>query len=395
MKIKIDQLVCFIIFLGFPTIVISQNVDEIIAKHIAAHGGAEKWNEVESLKITGKFTAFSLENDYTAYKTKAGSYYGDLYLGEINVIESLNNEIGWTIDPWQEMDYARNLNSGEINVFQQKAEFFTPFFNYKEKGHMVEYSGKDTLDGIEVFTLKLTRANGKIETWYLNTTTYLEYICESEWVDFAIASPSEAFFEDFRTVNGLVIPFFIERTFWQRDRILQIENVEINPKIDESIFEMPRREEIKKLKFLEGNWDVKVEAWTRRGTWHNLGNTISDISFVSTNLLQENISYERNFAISKTINYTFNEVRNNYRISVFNDLSSTFNVFEGEFNDTAFVFNNTSIRFGKDEIEGMEQIQYSISSIEENSFILERKSSMDKGTSWTPKDKFTYTRKEE
>ncbi len=395
MKLRINQLVSLIVFLGFPSIVFSQNVDEIIAKHISAHGSTEKWNKVEALKITGQFTAFSLEKDYTCYKTKSGFYFGDFYLGEERVIESFNGETGWTIDPWQEMDYARNLNSGEVNVFLQKAEFFTPFFNYKEKGHTVEYTGIDTIDGIEVFVLKLTRTNDKTEIWFLNTKTYLEYICKSDWVDFARTLPSETFFDDFRTVDGLVIPFYIERTFWQRSRILQIENVEINPEIDENMFVMPRRKEIEKLMFLQGEWDVKVQVWTRRGTWYDLGKTTSSFQFTSTNMLQENISYDRIFHISKTVNYTYNESSENYRISVFNDLSSSFNVYEGEFNDTAFVFDDTKIIFGDTIKEGNEHIQYSINKIGKDSLIIERKSSMDKGETWNPKDKFTYTRREE
>ena len=94
MKQRKNQVVCFIIFLCFPSIVFSQNVDEIIAKHISAHGGAEKWEKVEALKITGKFTAFSLEKDYICYKTKSGFYYGDLYLGEQKVVESFNGKTG-------------------------------------------------------------------------------------------------------------------------------------------------------------------------------------------------------------------------------------------------------------------------------------------------------------
>jgi len=395
MKLRINQVVGFVIFLSFPFMAFSQSVDEIVDKHITAHGGAEKWEKVEALKITGKFTAFSLEKDYTCYKTKSGYYYGDFNLGVENVIESFDGETGWTIDPWQEMDYARNLNSGEVNVFLQKAEFFTPFFNYKEKGHKVEYTGMDTLDGIEVFVLKLTRTNDKIETWYLNTETYLEYICVSEWVDFARATPSEIFFEDFQTVDGLVIPFFTERTFWQRDRILQIEKIEINPEIDESMFVMPRREEMKKLEFLEGEWDVKVEAWTRRGTWYAFGTTTSSLNFASTNMLQENISYDRIFHVSKTVNYTYNESGKNYRISIFNDLSSSLNVFEGIFTDTAFVFDDTKISFGDVNEEANEYTQYSIIKIENEGLIIERKSSMDKGETWNPKDRFTYTRRKE
>lgn len=121
----------------------------------------------------------------------------------------------------------------------------------------------------------------------------------------------------------------------------------------------------------------------------------SDLYLASTNMLQENISYDRIFHISKTVNYTYNQSSENYRISVFNDLSSSFNVFEGGFTDTTFVFDDTKIIFGDTINEGSEHIQYSISNIEKDSFIIERKSSMDKGETWNPKDKFTYTRKEE
>lgn len=394
MNLRINQLVYVIIFLSFPVYAFSQNVDEIIKKHIEAHGGWDKWDKVEAIKITGKFTAFSLEKDYKSYKTKTGYYYGDFNLGVENVIESFDGEKGWTIDPWQEMDYARNLNAGEVNAFLQKAEFFTPFYNYKEKGHIVEYEGLDTVDGIEVFVLKLTRTNDKIETWYLNSKTYLEYLCKSDWVDFARTMPSEIFFDDFRTVEGLVFPFFTDRTFWQRDRVLQIENIEINPEIDESIFIMPRREEINKLSFLVGEWDVKVEAWTRRGTWYDMGNTTSSIHFVSTNMLQENISYERTFQISKMINYAFNESSEDYRISVFDDLSSSINIFQGGFSDTNFVYDNTRISFGDSINEGNVYFQFSIGNIEKDSFIIESKNSTDEGKTWSPRDKFTYTRKE-
>lgn len=392
MKTRISQVICCSIIMFLPVMVFSQNVDDIIAQHIAAHGGAKKWNEVETLKITGKFTSFSLEKDFTCYKTKSGMYYADFYLGEKRVIESIDGKTGWTIDPWQEMNYARNLNFGEVNALMQKAEFFTPFFNYKERGHKVEYTGKDTIDGIEVFVLKLTRTNDKVENWYLDTKTYLEYLCKSDWVDFSRTLPSEIFFDDFQTVDGLVIPFFTDRTFWQRDRILQIEEVEINPEVDESIFIMPRREEIAKLDFLEGEWNVLVEAWTRRGAWYNMGYTTSSIQFTSINMLQENITYERTFLISKIIDYTYNESSDNYRISMYNDLSSSLSFFEGEFNDTSFVFDDTNIKFGENEPEGNRNFQYVIRQFEMDSLSVERNVSTNGGDTWDPRDRFTYTR---
>ncbi|MFA8436625.1 MAG: hypothetical protein ACEPOZ_19115 [Marinifilaceae bacterium] len=388
------QLIFVLLFLCLPAIVFSQNVEKIIAKHIAAHGGAEKWRGVEALKITGSFTAFSLENNFTSYKTKSGKYYSDRYLGEKRVLEAFDGKKGWTIDPWQEIFYARNLNSAEENVFRQKAEFFTPFYNYKEKGHKVEFVGKEKVDGAEMLVLKLTRSTGGTETWYLNAKTYLEYKCESQWVDFARAAPSESYFDDFRKVEGLVIPFYIERIFRQRNRMMQIEKVELNPEFEENLLEMPQREEIEKLGFLQGDWDVKWEIWwNRRNTWYPIGATSSHIDFVKTNVLQETIRLERGLARTKTINYTYNDERGKFRVAEFDDLSYSFKVYEGDFNDKGFEMTDLGIQYGSDKGVSNEYTQYCISSIDKDHFTIEVQTSRDKGKTWKPSDKFSYTRK--
>jgi hypothetical protein len=388
------QLIFVLLFLCLPAIVFSQNVEKIIAKHIAAHGGAEKWRGVEALKITGSFTAFSLENNFTSYKTKSGKYYSDRYLGEKRVLEAFDGKKGWTIDPWQEIFYARNLNSAEENVFLQKAEFFTPFYNYKEKGHKVEFVGKEKVDGAEMLVLKLTRSTGGTETWYLNAKTYLEYKCESQWVDFASASPSESYFDDFRKVDGLVIPFFIERIFRQRNRMMQIEKVELNPVVEENLFEMPKRKEIEKLGFLRGDWDVKWEIWwNRRSAWYAVGATSSHIDFVKTNVLQETIHLERGLARTKTINYTYNDERGKFRVAEFDDLSYSFKVYEGDFKDKVFEMTDLGIQYGSDKGASNEYTQYCISSIDKDHFTIEIKFSRDQGKTWRSSDKFTYTRK--
>ena len=73
---------------GILPLITAQTVEEIIDKHIKAHGGIEKWEKVESMKITGKFTAFSIEDDFLAIKTKDGHYYSELSLGDKRVVEA-------------------------------------------------------------------------------------------------------------------------------------------------------------------------------------------------------------------------------------------------------------------------------------------------------------------
>ncbi|MAE08256.1 MAG: hypothetical protein CL661_05800 [Bacteroidetes bacterium] len=373
------------------SIIQAQDVDEIIAKHIKAHGDTDKWDNIRSMKITGSFTAFSVEKDFFAIKTDNGTYYSELYLGQHKVIESFDGKSGWTIDPWQDFIFPRELNKSEINVFNQKADFFTPFYKYKEKGYKVELIGEQNVDGINTYVIKLTRPNGHSETWYLDTNTYLEYKCESDWVDFAYDSPAESYFDDFRNVDGIVIPFFIERTFSQRDRILQIKDIEFNVDIDESIFEMPRSAEIKKLAFLIGEWNVKVDVWTRSGSWYNIDSTISTISYIATNMIEEKIQYDRIFVQSNIVDYTYNSSTEKYRITVFNNFSSDIEIFEGNFTDSTFVVENTFISYG-DSTQNNNPFQVVFSDIEKDSFIVGVNYSRDKGATWNPRDKFTYTR---
>ena len=394
MKLKIYQIFLISIFLCSSSFAQTQDVDEIITKHIKAHGGADKWEAVKSIKITGKFTAFSVEKDFFAIKTDDGAYYSELYLGQHKIIESFDGKTGWTIDPWQEFIFPRELNKTEVNVFYQKADFFTPFYKYKEKGYKVEFIGEENVDGVDTYVIKLTRPNGKSETWYLDANKYLEYKSESDWVDFAYPAPAESYFDDFRNVNGLVIPYFIERTFFQRDRITQIEDIEFNTEIDETIFVMPQSEEIKKLAFLVGEWDVKIDVWTRYGSWYSIDSTVSTIDFVATNMLEEKIQYDRIFVQSKITDYTYNSSSEKYRLTIFNEFSSNIEMFEGNFTDSTFTVENTYISYG-DSTQSNVFIRITYSDMEEDSFIVEIKRSNDHGKTWNPRDKFTYTRRKE
>jgi hypothetical protein len=390
-----SNILILVIGILFPLFSGAQTLDEIISKHIAAHGGAKNIESIKSIKTTGQFTAFSETKDFFSIKTKAGAYYSELWLGKNFVKEAFNGKSGWTIDPWQDISYARRLNAAEENVFLQQVVLVTPFFNYKQQGLKVEYAGKQTIEGIEAFVLKLTKKNGKTETWYLRTSNYLEFRCESEWVDFAEPSPVQIFYDDFRTVNGVVLPFNIERIYGQRDCILQIDKIEFNPTFDLKILEMPRKNQMNQLAFMQGKWTMKIEGMSRRGTWYPIDSTSSSIDFASQNLLQENVNYENYFPISKRVEYTFNETSKKYRISVFDDFSSSFDAYEGNFTDSSFVFDDVQISFNISNTEGIINTQFSITKNGNDGFTITRKSSSDAGKTWKSVERYTYTKPKE
>lgn len=370
----------------------AQTTDEIINNHIEAHGGADNWNAIQSMKITGQFTAFSETKPYTEVKARGGKYYSDHCKGQHRVIEGCNGDVYWVNDPWFDYPFAHIANDAEIGVIRQKAVFCTPFFDYRKKGYAVEYQGIEEAEGRNCHKLVLTRENGLKETWFLDAETCLEVMTLSQWADFAAPAPQEAFYDDFREVNGVVIPFYSERVFSIRHRITEIEDIQFNINPDPEQFEMPLSDEMNRLGFMEGNWNVVLESMSRSGRLAFADSTTSKIQFLPhKNFLQENITYVTYFPIEKLNQITYNSELNKYLLTTFNGFYSRLSVFQGDFAGDTLILEDSQVRFNEDEITNAGK--YRIYPKDINSMVVELDRSRDGGTSWTTMQRFTYTRR--
>ena len=83
---------------GLP--VASATVEEVIAKHIEAHGGQEKWDAVETMKITGDFTAFSKVAPFTLHRKRETNYHLDHMLGDREVVIGYDGKTAWWDNRW-------------------------------------------------------------------------------------------------------------------------------------------------------------------------------------------------------------------------------------------------------------------------------------------------------
>jgi hypothetical protein len=372
--------------------VFGEKVEDIIAKHIEAHGGTDNWNNIKSLKITGDFTSYSETFPFTMIKTDANKYYCHYTFGMHEVTDGNNGSFCWTDNPWFELPFPRKLNNTESYLIEQKQEFCTPFFNYESRGFKVELLGKEKVDGMEMFKIKLTKKKNQIETWYLNTKTYLEYKLESNWSDFGRPSPAETYFDEFNKIGNITMPFYVETSFGTRHRVTEIQNVEINPQLDMTIFEMPKSNEINKLKSLEGKWSVIVEALGRRG-FFKADSTTSCIKYASSgNLLKEVIEYEAFYKFKLNLKYTYNGNTQKYRVSTFNDFNSELNILEGVLKENTLTVDNTGVDFKGVSEENKEFTRIEIKDIKPEGFIIEISSSRDKGETWNVHQKMNYSR---
>ena len=225
-----------------PAKVEAGSVEDIVAKHVAARGGAERWRAVRSMDLAGTYTSFSEDHPFTLRRKRPGRYRFETETMRSPVTVAHNGTVAWWIFPPFGINEAAITPEPDALLIAREAEIEPVLLDYKTKGHKVELAGKGDVNGQETVALKVTLANGWVETWHLDPKTWLEVAVDSKTIDhtqYAGEMQQRAYFSDFRTVNGLVIPHRIEKEYGARATLMVLETVKIDAQLDDALFALP------------------------------------------------------------------------------------------------------------------------------------------------------------
>ncbi len=230
MKKSLPLLLSFITVFTIP--VLAQTVDEIINKHIEARGGIEKLRSLQTMTMQGTMVQGGVDVEMKYYYVQGKATKVEFTAAGQSGYNIVTDKGGWVFNPFMGHTAAEEMPADQLKDAQVQLDMQGPLLDYKVKGNTVEYLGKESSQGIEYYKLKLTRANGKVVTYYLDKN-YLT----SKTVSTALIQGTEqevtAEYSDYRkTPEGLVIAF--KRL--SRGTEISFDKAEINPKIDENVF---------------------------------------------------------------------------------------------------------------------------------------------------------------
>ncbi|HUL74726.1 MAG TPA: hypothetical protein VLT86_16565 [Vicinamibacterales bacterium] len=215
----------------------AQDLDDIVAKNLQAKGGADKLQAVQTLKQTAHVTFQGMTGTVTVYGKRPNLMRQEIALGGQTVVNAFDGTTAWSINPLRGSPEPIAVSGPQAADIKLQADFDAPLVNYKSKGYTLELVGIETVGAKKAYHLKLTSKDGRIQHLYLDTDTNLEMkiVTDTE------AGPIENDLSDYRDVNGLKLPFSM-RTLSGVTVLGQIavDTVEVNPKIDDSIFKMPK-----------------------------------------------------------------------------------------------------------------------------------------------------------
>lgn len=319
----------------------AQSVDEVINKHIKARGGLKKWDKIKTMKVSGTFTGFSVPQPFKIVKAEGGAYLLDTHLGKKKIDVGFKDGKGWKIDLWFGSNAAALMSKAQHDTWIQQTDMATPFFNYKKNGHQVKLLGKESVDGVECYKIELIRKNGGKEIWSINAKTFLEFSSDTPGCDFGRGMRQVTFYDDFRKVKGVKVPFAVESEFSIRHRVFEVDKVEFNTPVDKKIFDRPVTPEMKKLAFMKGEWDVVIEVMGRDGKFRPFDKLKTKInSDLNGELLEEKVFRTKGGAPHWVyMRFYYDRAAKSYAMSEFNSTRSSTEIMHGKLEGKKIVFS--------------------------------------------------------
>ena len=144
---------------------------------------------------------------------------------------------GWQFMPFQGQTKPEPMTADDVKTGQDELDIQDEFITYKQLGKKIENLGKDDVDGTECFKLKMIDKDGKETTYYLDPSNYFVIKETAKITANGKEMENSSTYSNYKkTENGVFIAMNIGGGFGD----MEITKIEINPKIDESIFKIAK-----------------------------------------------------------------------------------------------------------------------------------------------------------
>lgn len=231
------------LFGASSSILRAQSAEEIVAKAIAARGGAERIKAVQSERLSGKIRLGpGAEGPFSIELKRPGKLHAEFTLQGQTLIRTYDGKTGWVFNPFTQNKEAQPMSAEDMHSISEESDYDGPLVDYLAKGHQIAFVGKEERDGQPVYRLKLTQKNGDVRFYLFDASNFQLLKGETTRSIDGKTYPVETFFSDYRDVEGLIFSFKIESRSEGQDQqqSITIDKIDLNVPIDDSHFAKPQ-----------------------------------------------------------------------------------------------------------------------------------------------------------
>jgi len=248
MKKLTFTLITLLVF-GIST-AIAQTAEEIIENYFENTGGEDNWEKIESMEATGKAGMGPQEFPFKQVITEDGKMAVSIDLQGKNItVQAFDGESMWSTNFQSMKPEAQDSETSNNYKKNEAKDFPDPFLNYEEKGYKVEKLEDKTVEGVETFTIKLTKnpimVDGKEEpavtTYYFDKENFVPIMSETTInTGPQKGMQTQTIYSDYQEAGDVMMAYSITQKYnGQTGQTIKIDEVTVNPEIADDTFKMP------------------------------------------------------------------------------------------------------------------------------------------------------------
>ena len=241
---KAKRLVLAVLALALAAPVHAQTADELIAKNIKTKGGMDKIKAMKSIRATGKMSLGpEMEAPFVMTLKRPNEMRMEFTLQGMTGIQAYDGTNAWSVMPFMGKKDPEPMAADDAKMVQEQSDFDGPLVDYKAKGNTVELAGRETVEGVNAYKLKVTRKDGEIRYLYLDPDAYLEIASDATRNVHGTEMEIYSTIGDYKEVNGVMLAHSIESgpkgsTTKQK---MTVEKYEVNVDVAATAFTMPAK----------------------------------------------------------------------------------------------------------------------------------------------------------
>jgi hypothetical protein len=219
-------------------------VDDVIERNTSAMGGRAAIEAIHSIEINLHITDPGFEVDGIYHAARPGRMRIDVQAGGKQVFtEAFDGQQGWQSHDQSEPEPASPKAAAALRHGVELPGKLFGLHEMKQRGHKIDLVGRETVDGIDYYVLRLTFGDGYTTSLYVDPQSWLITRRRDVRPLHVDVDPTPTTIEqrisDFREIAGVRFAFASTEIDLKTGKQLEstkVGSIKVNPPIDESIF---------------------------------------------------------------------------------------------------------------------------------------------------------------
>jgi len=224
-----------------PAAAQTPTADELVAKYLAARGGMDKLQAVNTARIAGTVSTQGMDLELTVTSKRPNKMRQEVTVQGQKMIQAFDGTTVWGINPMMGSPTPQVMEGPQADLIRTQSLFDGPLVGYKDRGDTLEVVGPATVEGAKAWNLKLTRKDGKSMNILLDAETGLERQWTTTMDQGGMTMEVQTIMSDYQTVSGLQVARSMKTLMGgQQVASLTFTSVEFNVPVDDAEFVMPK-----------------------------------------------------------------------------------------------------------------------------------------------------------